>query len=108
MSDFWIKLSDIVYKGVTYTVFAGTVLAMLIGYIFEKAGELTIWMQAQIADLASPDFQFQVQEFQGVLGLANHFFPLGEAWAMMLATIPYYAFFVAFRFLKQFIPTLSN
>jgi len=72
--------------------------------------QLTEWAADQIASAVGPEFVLTLSDAGGVLSLANHFFPVAEMWAMIVITLPlpYLFFILGLRFVKQFIPTISN
>jgi Na+/phosphate symporter len=70
--------------------------------------EITYWAFNEISAITAPDWDFNISDYQSSLALANHFFPLAEAWAMLVVTVPFMLFIVILRFVKSWIPTIAN
>lgn len=70
--------------------------------------DLTTWAFTEIGQFSAPNFEFSLSDHSSVLALANHFLPVAEMWAFVVVSVPYFLFLVILRFVKQWIPTLSN
>ena len=69
---------------------------------------LTEWAAEELGQLSGSEFVLFLTNDGGVLALANHFFPIAETWAMILASLPYIFIILTLRFVKQFVPTVAN
>lgn len=78
------------------------------GHVVNLVIELTEWAFANIATLVLPNWSFDLSEHQETLALVNHFFPLAEGIAMVVAAVPFMFTVVLLRFIKSWIPTMGN
>jgi len=86
----------------------GTVVMAVTDIVLQAVQRVTTYAVDAVVLLSGANLETTMTEYAGVVGLANHFFPLSEMWALMLFTVPYMLAVVTLRFVKQFIPTVSN
>ena len=108
MSKFFEKLIGWIIQAGTILAGIGLVIIAAVEWLVQLVMDLTFWAASEIAAMQGPNFEFNLADHADTLALVNHFFPLAEFWAMLLLTVPYMLFIVALRFVKQFIPTMSN
>lgn len=102
-TNFLAHFSKIVTVG--YGLFA--VLATLVSEFTGMVNQLTAWAISEIPALVVPSYSINLADYEGILGLVNHFFPLAESWALLVATVPIYIFVATLKFVKQWIPGLG-
>lgn len=88
-----------------------TVTALAIS-IFTTVSEIvlqaTVELLNTLSEFGGDSFNFQIDEGYQWLALANAWVPIQETWALFVFAVPFMLVIVVFRFVKQFIPTLSN
>lgn len=102
------KIINLFQKGNGYLAGIFALLFAFSGWFVDLVLDLTVWALAQTAVVEVPDFKFQLADYENLLGLANHFFPVAEAWTMLVVAVPFMLFIVILRFVKQFIPMIAN
>lgn len=70
---------------------------------------LTAKFFAEVTTYAAPgELAFDVQTILPYVDIINAFIPLAEAWVLLLSLFGIWLIVITFRWVKSFIPTVSN
>jgi len=88
-----------------------TMIVVPIVALIELFTSMLTTLASRLADFVAENIGFDNLSYQSigeVASLVNHIFPLGEFVAMAIAYFALFSLFHLFRWVKQFIPTVSN
>jgi len=108
MLDFFSKLGALHVKIVLLLASLFALLVSLSKVFLDMILALTEWAIPRIGEIVVPDFELQMADTLEILSLGNHFFPIAEAWAFIVASVPIFVIFMVIRFIKSWIPTMAN
>ena len=108
MAQFFERLLERMTKMTLIATIFYTVLSFIFDEIPSYINRMAAFLSGQLAIL--PDFNpnFTLSDWNGTLGLMNHFFPLDELWQMVVDSIPYIITIITVRWIKSFIPGMGN
>lgn len=85
-----------------------SVLIVIFTVVSAKVLEVTVGVINKLSEFGGDSFDFSIDGDFTYLKVANAWLPIQETWALLVFAVPYMIVIVIFRFVKQFIPTLSN
>lgn len=93
----------------TVTVYSVISFAMLLfEQLAQRVSGLTAYFISQVSQITGANLSFDLSPALDLLANVNALVPLEEVWAVFVFSVPVFIAVVIFRFVKQFIPTMSN
>lgn len=108
MGTFFEILAKSGLKIVYYVSFIGSVIGIISGIITGLLEDFQNALIDRVESWQPLGYQISFTQFQNVLGLVNHFFPLEESWALMVSSLPIIVTILTLKWVKNMIPFLGS